>query len=294
MSNINFLHDTEKNTVGKKQKSREEIIWSKPTADSLATKQQPKQENKTILGVSRTPLVAPQKIKKGFFVRLFGKKEPKPMIVTKEASQGNKMLPEQVKKEESFWHNPEILETNLIKDEIIFFFDWKKNVAILLFFVFLSSATIALAYFWLDSWGKRKEVENQSFISSFAKLQSDIRKKELEMAEISVFKNRISAAKTLLDNHVYWTNFFEFLEKNTIGEVYYTGGFSGNNKGQYSISAKTKNFNILAEQIKSLRENEKITDISVSSGDIKAADKESEEELGFTLNFTVDPSIFKK
>lgn len=293
MSNINFLHDAEKNTASKKEKPKGEIIWSKPATDSSITRQQPKQKDKAVLEVSESSLVAPKKIKESVFAKLFKKKESKPTTIVKEASRGKTLLG-QSKKEENYWHNPEILETNLIKDEIIFFFDWKKNVAILLFFIFLSGATVTVAYFWLDSWGKRKEVENQNFVSSFTKLQSIIKKKELEMADIFAFKKRISAAKTLLDNHIYWTNFFEFLEKNTIEEVYYTGGFSGNNKGQYSISAKTKNFNILAEQIKSLRENEKITEISVSSGDIKTADKESEEELVFTLNFTVDPSVFKK
>lgn len=190
------------------------------------------------------------------------------------------------------WKNPEILGTNLIKNEIVSFFDWKKNIAILLVFVLLSCAAMGVSYAWLVSWGDEKKEEAKLFAIEFDKLKQKVENAEEEAEDAVVFKEKLKLASILLDKHIYWSNFFKFLEKNTIGDVYYTGGFSGNRNGKYSMSSKTISFNVVSEQVKALRKNELVIDANVSSGEFKAGSKEEDEEVGFTLNFTVDTSIF--
>lgn len=302
MSNIDFLHNAGSDDGGKKKNSKkQEIKWSKPSTDNMSSVGIKQKNDNNIGSLEKKP---------GFFSRIFSKPKKSikeapletPIVFPTAVMEEKKVATQAPEKriesapEESSWHNPEILETNLIKDEIISFFDWKKNILVLSFFVFLSLAIIGVAYFWLDSWGKRKEAENLSFVNDFAKLQSEIRTMDRELQEAVVFKKKLSLVKDLLDNHIYWTNFFDFLEKNTVEDVYYTGGFKGGRSDQYSMSAQTSSFNVVAEQVRALRQNDIVLDVSVSSGTLKSSSKEEGggDMVDFTLNFVINPSVFIK
>ena len=100
----------------------------------------------------------------------------------------------------------------------------------------------------------------------------------------------------MLDQHVYWTNFFKLLEENTLADVYYSG-FSGDNKGEYELMASGKHFSIIQAQVERFLSSEYVSSVSVDQASISAAGKEkasADGEIAFGLELVVDPAIFTK
>lgn len=188
------------------------------------------------------------------------------------------------------------LETNLIKDEIIVFFDWKKG-AISLSICILSVALTLGAVYGLLSWqASEKEKESQVSAQRFVEIDKEIKTMEKEVGEAIIFKKKLSLVNSILSQHIYWTNFFEFLEKNTLANVYYLG-FTGDNKGKYSLSVNAKDFSSIEAQVKKFLEDKRVFEASVSQAAVSTTGGKTAGEsasVSFELRLAIDPSIFTK
>jgi len=65
---------------------------------------------------------------------------------------------------------------------------------------------------------------------------------------IAFLTNKAAEVKKVLNNHVYWTNFFNFLEAYTVPDVYF-GDFSARAGESVSLMASSRNLISLAQQI---------------------------------------------
>ncbi|MDD5290560.1 MAG: hypothetical protein PHZ04_00395 [Patescibacteria group bacterium] len=228
------------------------------------------------------------------------KQKPQPPLENKKevnhrpSESGKEIVPEfiqaEVKKE---MNGGETLETNLIKGEITVFFDWQKNAAFLIVSMILAAIVVGAIYGWLSWWGSQKEEENQYFVERFSELDKEIARVEGEAKKVLVFKKKLSLVNSLLDQHIYWTNFFKFLEENTLADVYYSG-FAGDNKGKYSLTANAKNFSVIQAQVERFLSSEYISEASVSEAGISTAERKAGEanEIAFGLKLVIDPVIF--
>ncbi len=196
--------------------------------------------------------------------------------------------------EKKKWENPDILETNLIKGEIIFFFNWRKGIIKLSIAVILVCAAIGLVYGGLDLWQKQKEEEIQTIVQKFIGLNQQIRKADQGVDEILAWQKKLGLVSDLLDNHIYWTNFFKFLEDNTLIDVYFPGGFSGNTGGNYNLSAVGVNYNTIHQQVKTLKIIDQVVKVSVMSGNFVPTGEDGQSSINFNLELSVDPEIFYK
>lgn len=185
-----------------------------------------------------------------------------------------------------------VLATDLIKGEIITFFDWKKNIIILIFFILLSGLILAGSYQALDVWEKSRQQQIRDFTEKFRTLSVDIRQAEKDTRRILFLQKKLEAVKTLLAEHVYWTNFFKFLEEDTLADVYYSG-FSGDTKGNYVMPATTKNFDMIAQQIKTFEADEAVRR-AVTSGGQKVKSRDRAGSVSFDIQLSVDPNLFFK
>ena len=188
------------------------------------------------------------------------------------------------------------LETNLIKDQIIVFFDWKKGMVSLSIYIFLVILALSTAYMFLSWQAGEKEKESQIFSQKFTDIDKEIKAVEKEAGDTLIFKKKLSLVNSLLSQHIYWTNFFKFLEENTLADVYYLG-FSGDNKGKYSLSVNAKDFYLIEAQIKKFLEDSRVIEASVSEGVVSTTGNQKVGEtagINFELKLTVDPSIFNK
>lgn len=238
------------------------------------------------------------KVEKSGYKKQNGEKEKKAEIKNEIKNNEPKM------QEGGEWERSEILETNLIKGEIASFFNWKRGLIFLFIYIFSSCLTIAAIYEGLIFWGEKKKSNEILISDKIENLNLEIKPLEDNVKKIVDTQKKIVAAAGILKDHIYWTNFFKFLEDNTLADVYYLGGFSGDNKGDYSFSASTKDFRTILEQVNLLRPNKYVIDTSVNGGSVSPPKIESEDGepksgditggVDFTLKLKIDPELFRK
>jgi hypothetical protein len=201
------------------------------------------------------------------------------------------------------WKAPKILKTDLIKDEVTIFIDWKKNINNILINSALAVVIIIIAYFGLGLWGKSSAEQVKTLDNEIANLAQKIIKSNEEIKKIDDFQKELSLAGKIIDQHIYWTNFFNFLEKNTLPEVSYSGGFKGDTVGNYNFSVAAPNITSLVDQIRVFKAdtaNVLTVDVSkaVLSGGTENAQSENKTSgsisIESSLMLTVDPKIFLK
>jgi len=199
------------------------------------------------------------------------------------------------------WEKSRVLETNLIKGELASFFNWKKGILILAIYSLVSGLVVAGFYGGLSLWEKQIKRERSEYSNRIRDLDEKVIKPlEEEAKKILSEQERIKLAGTLLKKHIYWTNFFEFLENNTLPDVYYTSDFSGGIDGKYSLSARSKDFKTILEQVDIMRENENVKEAAVDGGSVVAPAKKEQNDgersaeggVDFKLKLIINPSLF--
>jgi|GEM_PF-1383999 len=186
--------------------------------------------------------------------------------------------------------NPDILDIDLIKDEVPVIFDKKKNLYTLGTFAILSFFLVFEVYFFLYSW-ERQEIRKKAIAlqEEVTRLDNEISSYQNQAMTATDFKNKISSASPLFDNHIYWTNLFAFLEKNTLADVYYSG-LTGDTSGTYLLHSMVKDFRAISFQLKTVLADSHAVSAKISGEKVNSGD----QSLGvtFDLGIAVKPSIF--
>ncbi len=221
------------------------------------------------------------------------KKEPV-AVFSKTAEQEN----------EKKWEKTDVLETNLIKGELASFFNWKKGILILGIYSLFSGLIIAGFYGGLVLWERQIKESGAEYSNRIRDLNEQVIKPlEKNAKKILSEQENVKLAGDILRKHIYWTNFFKFLEDNTLSEVYYTSSFSGDTKGKYSFPARTKNFKTILDQVDVMRMNDNVIKATVNGGSVKMAAKSGQADeaakgavggVDFKLELMVKPDIFMK
>lgn len=196
--------------------------------------------------------------------------------------------------------NPKILEVNLIRDEVKIGFDWGKNLSLLVLILFIAALLVAEVYYGLNWWAQQEDLKSKELAGEVLKVNQEISQIKNKSDEALSYKDKSNELGNLLNNHVYWTTFFGWLEKNTLNSVSYDG-FSGDTTGVYSLGAKALNYAQASWQVKSfsnsaLVKSVEVLDVTAASAknDNKNADKEAEQGVNFSIKLQVDPVIFRK
>lgn len=194
----------------------------------------------------------------------------------------------------SILRNPKILEANLIKDEIIVSFNWKKNIFLLFLALFVTGLFIIEIYFGL-SWWENQEIENSLTINNdLTSLNQEISRIQEQADNSLAYKNKVSEVAKLLNNHIYWSNFFSWLEKNTLSTVKYSG-FNGNLSGIYSLTATAGSLAEVSWQAKAFMNDPLTKEVKIGGASLQSGDKLSADgQASFSLLIEVNPNIFKK
>ncbi len=231
-------------------------------------------------------------------------KEEEPRKKIKSVDESKKIFEKRENKEEkkiennktigTDWVASNVLETNLIKGKAVIFFNWQKNVISLLIFSTVIVCLLGAIYLGLRLWDRSQIKTSNSLTIKINEINQDIKETEISLEEVLIFKEKLGFVTALLDQHIYWTNFFDFLEENTLIGVYYSN-FSGDNKGSYNLTANTSDYSFIAAQVKQFLAQEKVIDASVDQAALLFDDKESGlNKVDFKLKLVVSPSIFIK
>ena len=186
---------------------------------------------------------------------------------------------------------PRVLATNLIRGEIVTFFDWQKKVAALAKAILIPMVLIGLVYLGLIYYQKQSQARMEEQIKKYDDLTAEVKQEEVGLSEIIGFQARLKVVSQIFSKHIYWTNFFKFLEDNTIKNVYYTG-FDGDTGGNYSLDAMTKRFSDISRQFDVLKSNGKITEVKTIGGEAVSGNDSKQTGVKFNLGFSVLKNIF--
>lgn len=205
--------------------------------------------------------------------------------------------------------NPEVLEVNLIKDEMEVDFELNKRLFSLFLALFVAGLFVAEIYFGLDWWQTEEEKKAVSLKNDYEKVSQDVRTTKAKAEEMMTFKDKLAVSQKILDNHIYWTNFFTWLEKNTLNSVSYNGGFSGDISGSYNLGATANNYSDISWQVRNFKNDKYVVSALVNTGsgginkaleiatttDTKIGTSVTENpKVSFNLELKIKPEIFFK
>ncbi|MDO8667503.1 MAG: hypothetical protein Q7K35_00185 [bacterium] len=248
--------------------------------DSLANLSQPRIKPAKVISAealkkTEAPIIQPPPVKPVQEEKTEVKKKPL-----------EKKEPPQIK-----FKQAKVLETNLIKGEIITFFDWRRKIITLINAILIPIFLLVIIHFGLIFYQGQNQKKLQEQAKSLNDLTEETKQEEVGLKEILDFQARLKIVSQIFAKHIYWTNFFKFLEDNTIKDVYYAG-FSGATGGSYSLEAVASDFSNISEQINILRDNEKITEARTLGGEFMTDDSADGNKVKFTLDFTISKDIF--
>ena len=190
--------------------------------------------------------------------------------------------------------NPKVLEVNLVKDEVGVEFNLSKHIFSLCLALFVAALLLTEIYYGLDWWQKQEERKTLAINIEYDDVSHQIKNIDTNAKDFTIFKDKLDITKKMADNHIYWTDFFNWLEQNTLNTVTY-GGFSGDTSGVYVLGASAKTFSDISWQVKNFRDNKFVNSVRVDSGNSGRSDdknKTSDNSVSFSLNLKVKPQIF--
>ncbi|MEI6835471.1 MAG: hypothetical protein WCK59_01440 [Candidatus Falkowbacteria bacterium] len=192
--------------------------------------------------------------------------------------------------------NPKILEVNLIKDEMGVEFNVSKHLLSLFLTLLVASLLVAEIYYGLDWWQKQEEQKTLVINAEYEDVSRQVKNINLNAKDFTAFRDKLALTKNMADSHIYWTDFFNWLEQNTLNSVAY-GGFAGDTSGKYSLNATAKTFSDISWQVKAFRDNKFVDYVRVDSGsaagrDDKSITKATSTDVNFSLDLKVKPDIF--
>jgi hypothetical protein len=185
-----------------------------------------------------------------------------------------------------------ILATDLISGEITTVFDWRKNIPVFIFWLIFSGLILAGSFQGLVVWEEKKVAEANTNTEKFGALRIQIAQEEKGVDEILDLQKNLEVIKKLLDRHIYWSNFFSFLERNTLADVAF-GGFAGDTKGLYALNGAAKDFKTLADQLTTFKSDKVVTWVG-SRGGSAGIDKSGDGSIAFSLELLVKKELFNR
>lgn len=212
--------------------------------------------------------------------------------------------------------NPKILEVNLIKEEAQLTFNWKRNIKPLIFALGVTIFVIIELYLGLDWWQQDEEARLRQIKNEIKQVKQDVEDIRNSVPDALAYKEKTEEVKFLLENHVYWTNFFSWLEKNTLSTVSFDG-FSGDLEGEYKLAGVAGSFAEVSWQANKISESEFVDDVEILTAsfgqeeskedleeEAQAGENQEEEEVSdepqlppgvaFELTLEMNPKIFIK
>lgn len=191
---------------------------------------------------------------------------------------------------------PWTLKTNLIKEEVTTFVNWRKNIALALLGLIFVAMVIGgfYSYFVYKEYAAAKE--EKALSEEIAALEAQISQAKKQIAEADDFQKKLDLTADYLSRHIYWSEFFKFLEKNTLASTFYASAFSGDSKSNFKFSVITKSYQDVDDQLRVFKASELVLDAKVSSAAL-VDDKEisgSEGKIKYDLELSLSPDVFKR
>ncbi len=166
---------------------------------------------------------------------------------------------------------------------------WQQILTLFGFAILLSVFILGAIYVYVMYEEQRIVAEQNKQKEEIAKIEEKILDFTQLNKDINVLGQEIKLVQDTLSKHIYWTNFFELLEKYTVSDVYYSGLAVGTNGG-LTLSASTKSYDSVAKQLKVLsteKSKEFASDVSITG-----AKRSDDGTVTFQVILSLNESLF--
>lgn len=185
------------------------------------------------------------------------------------------------------------VEVNLMPEGVITFreVNWSKIMGVLLLSIIVAGLITVVGY--LSLWNRR-QTEEMTFADlrlEIARLENAISSLEEEERLVFLLQKKLQIAGELIDNHIYWTKFFDLLEKYTLDDVFYSNFSARAEEGDIILSGSAENLSTLFWQREMLRDAKDFVS-SVEVGQI--AVEPASGSVNFVLTAHIKPSVWHK
>lgn len=159
---------------------------------------------------------------------------------------------------------------NLIPEELVADVNPKRIVTVLSLTAILTILFIGLGYLVIDLI-QLNEAKKIKFLQvEKQRAQEEFIAKSADLTALVDYKNLYDNIKTLLSQHLYWTQLLQWLEDSVTTRVYYEDVIADKN-GLVTISANAEDYIALAEQYLVFKQSPVVFDIAVGNASLDAA-----------------------
>jgi hypothetical protein len=164
---------------------------------------------------------------------------------------------------------------------------WLK---ILFYFSLIVLIGVILAFLILFGFYRKSEIYLKNLESKIYQLKTEpIRNLEGKLKET---KKKIEDYSTILNQHIFASKFFKFLESNTHPKVSFSKMDLDVLNSKVSLSGFTESFTTLNQQIQIFEKSEEVKKINLTNISLFKEEKTKVEMIEFSLDLTLDPKVF--
>lgn len=127
-----------------------------------------------------------------------------------------------------------------------------------------------------------------------AAVEANIATIEKNKSELLAYQTKLESFNNLFKNHIYWTQFFEELEKNTLPNVTYDA-ISLSTSYTTSLSAHTTDYASVAKQFIAFQNAKSfITAVEITSANAALSPAGVITGVNFSIKLSIDPKVVTK
>jgi len=146
----------------------------------------------------------------------------------------------------------------------------------------IMAALIAAGAFLIWSGTNAKQAEIDKINQDIAGVRAQLDALKQQEAELYTFEKKLEMVEDITLNHVYTTKIFEFLENNTLADVWYDAYLSSS-EGKVNLSANTSDLLTAAKQITHFEKQEELMKVEVNNFQTTLNDFNQVTGVGFEV-----------
>lgn len=156
---------------------------------------------------------------------------------------------------------------NLIPEELVSEANEKKVRSTLGLAVLMAVLVIGVAYLAIEFIQFRQAKIIQEYKQDIKKAENDFIAKSSDLQALIRYQQTYDNIKSLLDSHLYWTKFFDFLETNVADDVYFKD-VSADKNGLVTLGLVAKSYESLASQYEIFKQDPAVNRVEIAAADL--------------------------
>ncbi|MFH1534832.1 MAG: hypothetical protein ABIF80_02505, partial [Patescibacteria group bacterium] len=187
------------------------------------------------------------------------------------------------------------LDVNLIPDDVLVKLEPKSKLRQLGLAVIIIAVLVGLIYGYMMYRESKIEGDIQVVVVEIESVEQELNNLGYIRESALVLKKQIDSVSQLLNVHIYWSQFLEYLEKYTLPDVYYKN-LAATKAGIVTLSASAVDLATLADQYLIFQNASDFVE-SVTIESAVSAQNTEDNEIGsgavdFNISLTINPDTF--